>query len=391
MAIARGSRSVLNWKQETTYGTAPGGNWNQLPFNSETLAEDFGQVQAQDMRADRRNPAIRGGNVSSGGNIVHDFGLIRELPLLRHLLAAGAAANGSTITIADLAASTAYVRGDIVKNAGGVIYLCTRGGTTHASVSSSSLTATSGRQSVQSASGNSLEFEYAAAAATPYYLHTLTAGVDMLAAGLSVEKGIIGGTENLYVVHTGCRLNTLDLAVEQESVAKATWALLSSGVTKVGASSGAGTPVLTPESPVTGFNAFVHLNNGNANAIRCVQRAALQITNQFDESVFCFGSRYRSDLPEGTRRITGSFSIYYEDDAEYDLFKAESVVALKLSFVFGGAFLEFDIPEAKLYGGGPQISGPGAVLVPYDFTAFSENGAYDIKVTARNQVQTLPV
>ena len=47
MAIAKGSRGVLYWKEESAYGAAPSGNYETLPFNSEALAENINTIQGE--------------------------------------------------------------------------------------------------------------------------------------------------------------------------------------------------------------------------------------------------------------------------------------------------------------------------------------------------------
>ena len=59
MAIARGSRSLVTWKEEATFGVAPVGAWNTFPLNSETLDENINTVQGEDIRSDRSNPSLR--------------------------------------------------------------------------------------------------------------------------------------------------------------------------------------------------------------------------------------------------------------------------------------------------------------------------------------------
>lgn len=389
--IARGSRSSFAWKEETTYGVAPGGNWNQLPLNSETFGLQTNAVVPKDIRADRRSPMGRSGNKRSGGNIVHDGVIIRSLPFFRHLLACGAAAAGSAYTVSALAASTAYARGDFVKNNLNAIYVCVVGGTTDAGVTSSSLTVTSGQEEVAGASSTTLTFEYAHAAATNIYEHTFTGGTTFPTGGLSVEKSIIGGDESLFQVHKGCRINTVDISIPQEDVVSMTWGLLSNRGVDL-PSSGAGTPVLTADDSVNGFNAFIQFSDDDGSDRRRYSNATLQISNGFDESVFCIGEQYRSDLPEGTRTATGTITTYFSNKDEYDAFMAETIVSIKFSFVHNGAWMEIHMPECRLTGNGtPQISTAGAVTASYEFRMGSLNGAFDIKIKARNNVQNLPV
>src|ERR1044072_2470666 len=105
MSIAKGSRSQLIWKLETTYGVAATGNYNQFPLNNETFDENINTIQGEDIRSDRANPAMRGGNISTGGQVTHDFGHCRMITLMEHLLASTRSSSSSPITIAELAAS----------------------------------------------------------------------------------------------------------------------------------------------------------------------------------------------------------------------------------------------------------------------------------------------
>jgi len=129
MAIARGSRSSIAWKEETVYATAPGGDWNALPLNSETLDENINTVQGEDIRPDRANASMRGGNIATGGNIVADLGPARNLTFMKHMLA------GSIISCPVVHANTPsavdsvpYTLGQLVK-ATTVLWECSQAGT----------------------------------------------------------------------------------------------------------------------------------------------------------------------------------------------------------------------------------------------------------------------
>lgn len=391
MPIAKGAKSQIVWKEESVFGTAPAGNYNQLPINSETLDENINTLTGEDLRVDRATPSIRGGNIATGGNVIHDFGLVRELTWLRHMMAAGASAAGSTLTVPTLAASTLYKRGDYVKVTNGDTYVCTQGGTTDAAITATSLTHQSGRATIAGTASTLVEFEYVGATGTAIYTHTLTAGIDFPTGGLTIEKQINGVTVPLFIQHRGCRINTLDLAVQQEGITKATWGLLSKQA-YASNSTGGGTPTILNEDPANGFSAFIHLNDANGATLRSYKEFNMQFTNNVAEDVYVIGKRYREELPEGTRKISGNLTLYFVDRSEYDIFKNESKFALKLSFVQGGEYLEFDLPEVKITGpGSPKISGQGVIQTQFEWTAFKQSSGYDFRVIGRNKTQNLPV
>lgn len=134
MSIARGARSILNYKPETVFGTAPSGNWITFPVNSETLDENINTVQGEDIRSDRANPGMRGGNIATGGNIVSDFGPVRNLTLMKHLLAGAWSVVPMTVNLPDAVDSTAYIVGQWVKGSSNSFWVCTTAGTTSTGV-----------------------------------------------------------------------------------------------------------------------------------------------------------------------------------------------------------------------------------------------------------------
>lgn len=503
MPIGRGSRSILTWKEETTYGTAPGGNWNTFPVNSEGMDENINTVQGEDIRPDRANPSMRGGNIATGGNIVSDYGPVRHLTFLKHLMAASvetiplttnvaaatdstayalntwvegtggtlwqvttagtsgsgvvAALTGSspvtsgdavftpragtsaaadstayalktvvtgpnnsrwivttagttstgvqaalvgtapvtsgtvvfTYLVGDLRPSVAYKRGDLVMDNTGKFWTCARGGTTDVAVTSSSLTGV-GECNIGGTGVSLLKFSYFGVATSSIWRHVLTAAGDWPAGGISIEKGLKGGSSDLFVVFRGCRFNTLELTVPQEGIVKSTWGILAKNSAKLGAT-GAGTPVLVGEAPFTGFNCYAGLNEDIGNADRAVREFSLTMTNQADENAYVVGSRFRVEIPEGVRRASGRLSMYFQDAAEYDWFKNETTISLNMSFVWNGRMVKFTFGEVKLTGSGtPKFAGPGLLMADYEWTAFLESGTSDVIVTAMNDSQFLP-
>lgn len=453
MSIARGSRSRLDYYPESTYGVAPGGNWRNLLFQNETLGENINTVTSQDIRPDRANPALRGGNIAGGGAVTMDFTPRRQLMLLKHLLAATPVATqitGAGVTAADVDASTAYAVGDLVTGSTSSIWLCVTAGTTPVGTDTGDLVAGLGvdvtlgtavfRPMVQAfgsavfrrgmvvvantsqlwlcsrggevaqaqtlpvspAAGQQVEvspangtvlpprFQYIGTTSKLLYVHLLRGGDAWPTGGLAVQKSIIGGTSPLYLLYRGGRVNSMELTVPQENIVTATFNLLFQGITPLQAN-GAGTPTLQADAPFAGLQSMISLNDPLGTGVALVREFSMTLSNQADENTFIIGSRDRADIPEQTRLANGRMSVYFADTAgTYAYFKNETVVPVTLDFAYQGYYLGLDFPETKLTGNGtPQISGGGLLMANFDWTAFRQDAGYDVQVTAVNDLATL--
>ena len=73
MAFAQGSRSSLSYITETTFGTTPSGNFQNLPFSTHSLNLTKDRVTGNDIQADRMPRVDRHGNRQVAGDIVVDL------------------------------------------------------------------------------------------------------------------------------------------------------------------------------------------------------------------------------------------------------------------------------------------------------------------------------
>lgn len=71
--FATGSRASLSYIEESTFGTTPAGNFQNLPFTSHTLDLSKDRVAGNDIQSDRMNRIDRHGNRQVGGDIVFDL------------------------------------------------------------------------------------------------------------------------------------------------------------------------------------------------------------------------------------------------------------------------------------------------------------------------------
>ena len=73
MAFAQGSRSSLSYIVESTFGTTPAGNFQNLPFSTHSLNLTKDRVAGNDIQADRMPRVDRHGNRQANGDIVVDL------------------------------------------------------------------------------------------------------------------------------------------------------------------------------------------------------------------------------------------------------------------------------------------------------------------------------
>ena len=71
--FAQGSRSSLSYITESTFGTTPAGNFQNIPFTSHGLNLTKDLVAGTDIQADRMPRHERHGNKQSAGDIVADL------------------------------------------------------------------------------------------------------------------------------------------------------------------------------------------------------------------------------------------------------------------------------------------------------------------------------
>ncbi len=392
MPIAKGSKSRLLWREEAAFNTLPAASAYQgLSFSSESLVENINKIVSDEIRSDRQVPSIRGGNIMTGGSISTDFAPIRHMDWLRHLLAGTATSQviGHTASVPDITApvfvAATYARGTVVfvssGGAAGRLYTCVQGGVVTSDDVTTSLTSTSGQESLTNTTWEFL-FLVTNTSVDGVAQTVITPGVDYPTAGIVFEKQILGQTSPLYVQFLGCRINTFTLNIQQEGIVKADWGFLGMRSAKA-AVSNATSVVQTVDDPFTGYEAFLSINGSHT--ARPVKEGTLTITNNVEENVFAWGSRFRRDLPGNRREVNGSITVYFEDHTEYDLFKQETTVAFDLSLCRQGKFVNFHLGEVKLTGQGtPSVSGQGVITAQFAFDAFVQGGANDVIVTILN-------
>jgi len=225
-----------------------------------------------------------------------------------------------------------------------------------------------------------------------FFKHTFTGDIQKPCGGLSIEKAIYAedfdcNPETYYWMFNGSRLNTLALNIPQEGIIMADWGILATRVDEYTGTSRATSIENNTEDSIVGYQTYINVDGKDSTVM---SSATINFTNNYDESIFVIGDRYRHDLPEGRREITGSFDLYFENKEMYEIFKEEKTVAMLVDIYHLGNFFRIDIPQAKFTGGTPTpvIGGNGVISSSFEMSAFLrdyDSPGYDVRIILKNQ------
>jgi hypothetical protein len=400
MAIAKGSRCRLAFKEESTFGVIPAGDFSVVPFSSESLVENINTIRSDEIRANRTVPDIRGGNIASGGGISSDFGINRHGLFFKHLLGSVTSATPTTTEISWGTSNQAVSRGEfLLLNMDGSflgVFIVHQSATIEDGedftilVDSLNFQVGETREVVCSQFNDLVKLtKLDVGEVTNYSEFDIKGASSLPSAGLCFEKQILGISAPQYYVFKGARIGSLELTVPQEGMIKCNWGIVSLKAADSAATNVSGSLSLTPDQSVVGYDAYLRLNQSGSGS-RPFRDLRLTITNGIDENVYCIGERTRREVPEGLREVSGSISLFFETSEEYNLFKREQSFMFDLSFVGRGGYLRIAMPEVKLTGSGtPQINGAGVVTASFDFNSFQQDASYDIQTLIRTLESTL--
>lgn len=373
MSIARGSKSAIRFKPESSYGVAPSGNWFETSLLSEAVGGQINEIISNEIRSNRSVPGVRGGNISAAGALNFDFSLARFGVFFQHLL--GRAFTSTTIATGTASDTTAYNRGDIVQ-VGLNDYLCITSGTTD--VVGTDLTGTATNHVYTSGDA---EFIFAGLASLSKYQHTLTSSSDFLTGGISLEKAILGGNDPFYVVLRGGRIGSLDVTVPQEGIVQSVWNMTFAKPLVRNNATVAGTPTVLSDDPPTGFESAVAINDVE-NAV--LKDASFKIDNMLDPE-YVIGKRTIQEIVPKRLEMSGSVTMLFQDATDYDRFLAEETFSLTFSFYRGAQFLSIKFPEVKMFGDPtPKIADAGAIKLQFNWRAFQQNETDYPRLTLKN-------
>jgi hypothetical protein len=378
MAVVRGSRSFLNYAEETAFnsGVASGGGWKNLPIISETFGETVNAIISTQIQPDRTVPDARGGNIMPAGGFTADWSLVRYLLLLKHLL--GATSTPTFGAPASVVATTAYVRGVVKAGPAGntKLYRCVVSGTTSAAPGADFVT----NDGTVFSSGTSQWIWLMDAGTQTGSLYT--GSPTLPSVGLLFERGDFADAAVQYFLAQGVRVESMTITQPQDGIASVVFALLAMQTASSPTVTLSGSPAPPTDEGVVGFESAVEILNGDGTiqASTAVKSGSLVVANNFETDNYRLGSRFRRDLVEKRRVLSGDLDLFFEDLTYYNRFKNETIFGIRWSWYHGNAYLSITLPECKFFGDPvPKIGGEGSVSSRFAYTPFRRLATYDIQ------------
>ena len=205
------------------------------------------------------------------------------------------------------------------------------------------------------------------------FKHTMKVG--NLPVGLSIEKQFTDLATAEYFQYSGCRVNSLKIAVKSEGMVESSVSFMGAKET-VAASSMCANPVDLGHDPFDGFSAAVTDKNGAS--LGDVTEISFTLENNLDGSNYVIdGTGQRKSVPAGTAKITGNLKAMFEDVILYNKALNYTESSVKVTFTrgtgagtAGNEKLTIMIQELIFKPKAPAISGPQGMLVDLDFEGY---------------------
>ena len=329
---AQGSRSLIAYIEETDWGQtlSAASNWTGFRFVRESMGRDINSFESQELRSDRMISAVLRGNQRAEGDISFELGPDSHNLLLRNTIGGNWSTTGSG----------------------------------------------------------------------PYTHILVPATSDVAGGGYPQGMSFVKAFTDIpyYFLYAGCKVDSLSFDFPQEGIATCTARILGKTETLT-ASKPYETPLSYPAGDPYESN-IAELYEATYNSahtdiasmswgspIGIVTSARFSITNTLDGGSFVLGSQNRYSLPQGRRRIEGTFSVLFKDTTYYTKFVNGTHVGLQIKAIdsTGTYSHTFQFPNV-IYRGSratPVIDGEGGLKMDIPFRAIRHaNIGYDVRLTA---------
>jgi len=184
----------------------------------------------------------------------------------------------------------------------------------------------------------------------------------------TVEQGSLD--INQYSLYTGVKVNTWSLEVPVDGIVTSTFSVQGKQFSISGTSIDASVTDPTVGEPF--FHAggtFLIDGMGGCN----ISAISLSVDNGGQPN-YCLGDDTARDITVGFTSITGSFTVYFDDASTFTAFLNEATAALDFTLTDGVNTMQFELPKVKYSGADKPVEGQGPILVTANFEALSDGG-----------------
>jgi len=214
-----------------------------------------------------------------------------------------------------------------------------------------------------------------------------TWSTDVLKAGttrrsFTIERTFQDITQ--YVRYTGCEVNTMSISIAPNSMVGVSFGFI--GKDQSIAQTAIASSTYSALTDTCQFDSFTATISEGGSPIALVTEAEITLENGI-EPQFVVGSSTTLRPSIGRCNVTGSITVYLEDQAMLTKFQNETESSLDLTLTDpDGNTFQIEIPKLKYTSGQPDVSGEGSVTVSMDFQAIYDSVDASNIVITRNPI-----
>lgn len=214
-----------------------------------------------------------------------------------------------------------------------------------------------------------------------------TWSTDVLKAGttrrsFTVERTFQDITQ--FMRYTGCEVNTMSISIAPNSMIGVSFGFI--GKDQSIAQTAIASSTYSTLTDTCQFDSFTATINEGGSPIALVTEMEVTLENGI-EPQFVVGSSTTLRPSIGRCNVTGSITVYLEDQAMLTKFQNETESSLDITMTDpDGNTFQIEIPKLKYNSGQPDVSGEGSVTVSMDFQAIYDSVDASNIVITRNPV-----
>jgi hypothetical protein len=361
---------TIRYAEESTFGTAPGGTYNELRYTGESLTADTESIASQEIRSDRQTVGVQRSNIgASGGFDVEVTHESQDAFWLAALQDSAFSTPGAdvTSTIAVAAAGQTYTQASAFSGFAVGDWILATNFTNAANngikkvtaASSDSITVVGAVALVDEAGGGTENIEQAAVAVN---------GTSQTSFTFEKEYTDLS---NVFELVTGCTIAGFSLQAEAGALVTASFSVLGQAGSSDTSSDASGTTSANTNLAMNGIESGSGLLEADASA--GVMSMSLTVDNEL-RARNVIGTLGAESVGAGKFRCTGSLRAYFEDLTQKDKYLAYTTSSIALIVTDGSSnYLVLDVPSIKFTANRTVVQGESSDIVEeIEFTAFRD-------------------
>lgn len=371
MAFADTSLVQVGYIEEVTFGTTPGGTFQELRLTGESLGEKIETKVSDELRADRQVPDIVKTDASSEGDIKFElscetFDDILQGALFSTWTSSAGVSSSDSITFTD--SNTITSSASTFSSMGFVVGQWVK-------ISGSSVAGNNGFFKIASISTSGASIDVLPATLTTSSTSTAVS----IKSGGMLRNGVTKRSYTIekyfsdvgqYISLTGMRVGGFDLDFKTGSILGGSFSFMGkAGAISSSTLSSASYTAANANNVLNAVDNLAVYKDGAASA-SSFQSVKLALDNGL-RGQKAIGTLGNAGIGAGRMDLSGSFECYFEDATWYNIFKNATAFALSFRLVDsdGNAFV-LTMPRVKVTGGVPAAEKIDQdVMYPLDYQA----------------------